>query len=337
MKKSIINILLLFAIAFIFILEIGFGNAGNAWQELGLFFEGKLDEQNQWYTILLHLRIPRALTALFVGSSLALGGLLMQTLFRNPLAGPSILGVSSGASLGVALFTLATGSYVFSGLGERTVIFVSALAGSLVVLFIILGIAKYVKHTVTLLIVGLMISYITSAIVSVLQYQASESSLKAFVVWGMGSFANTDWNILWFLIGVLLISIILVLSIFKHLNILLLGENYAQSMGVNYNRVKLIIIIVSGLVVSVSTAFCGPIAFLGLAVPHLARSIHNTSDHRLILPTTILLGGALGLLADLVSRMPWTTGGLPLNTVMAMIGAPIVIVYILKNSRRGVL
>ena len=335
MKKTSLFIVFIVGILLFFILEISFGNAAISWRDIRSFFTGNLDSSNQSYTIIYQLRFPRALTALLVGSSLATAGLLMQTFFRNPLAGPSILGISSGSSLGVAVVTLASGSVMFSSLGERMTIFLAALFGALVVLVIIIGVSKFIKQSVTLLIVGLMISYLTSALVSVLQFNATESSVKAFVVWGMGNFSNADWGIWWFILISFLLSLILLFFIFKDLNVLLLGDRYAKSMGVNTKRVKLVIILIAGIIVAVSTAFCGPIAFIGLAVPHLARGIFKTGDHRITVPATILLGGFLGLAADFVSRMPWTEGGLPLNTVTAMIGAPVVIVYILKNSKRG--
>ncbi len=331
MRKSLFYIVVICGIISLFLLEITFGNALVSWQDLADFFSRKLTNGSPSFQIIYHLRFPRAMTAFFVGSSLALAGLLMQTFFRNPLAGPSILGISSGASLGVAVATLITGNSAFVGWGERTTVFFAAFVGALGVLVVIIGISRFIKHTVTLLIVGLMISYLTSAVVSVLQFNASESNVKAFVVWGMGTFANADWQIVGFIAIAFLLSLALVAAIFKDLNVLLLGERYAKSMGVDIHKVKFILILVAGIIVAVSTAFCGPIAFVGLAVPHLARGIFQSGDHRVTVPATLFLGGFLGLAADFLSRMPWTEGGLPLNTVMAMVGAPVVIRYILKN------
>lgn len=280
-------------------------------------------------TILIQSRLPRGLAAVGGGAGLALAGLLMQTLFRNPLAGPSVLGITSGASLAVAVLTLGISSAVIS----QFQVVVAAILGSLAILLVILAVAKKFFDVTAVLIVGLMLSFFTSAIVSLLQSFAPASSIKSFVFWGFGSFANlTPGHSLLFLIPV---GIILMLSLFfvKPLNALLLGEMHAASMGIRVKSLRIQIMLATGILTGVITAFCGPVAFIGLASPHVARFIFRSVNHRIVLPSSILLGAVLALACDVIARLPGSDQALPLNTVCAFMGAPVVI-YLIVSGRK---
>lgn len=290
-------------------------------------FSGDLSGVEQ--TILLESRLPRGLAALAGGAGLALAGLLMQTLFRNPLAGPSVLGITSGASLAVALLTLGSSGMVVA----RYEIVGAAIAGALAVLAIILTVARKFLDVTSVLIVGLMLSFFTSAVVSLLQSLASESAIRHFVFWGFGSFANFSLSDGWFFllpIGVIL----LVSAIFvKPLNALLLGEMHATSMGIGVKSLRIQLMVATGILTGIITAFCGPVAFIGLTSPHIARFLFKTVNHRVILPASILIGGALALICDVVARLPGSDHALPLNTVCAFMGAPVVI-YLIVSGRK---
>ena len=281
-------------------------------------------------TILLDSRLPRGLAALGGGAGLALAGLLMQTLFRNPLAGPSVLGITSGASLAVAILTLGISGVVIA----QFQIVIAAILGSLAILLIILAVAKKFFDVTAVLIVGLMLSFFTSAIVSLLQSFASASSIKSYVFWGFGSFANlTLGQSYLFLIPIVLI---LLLSVFfiKPLNALLLGEMHAASMGIRVKSLRIQIMLATGILTGVITAFCGPVAFIGLASPHIARFIFRSVDHRIVLPSSIAVGGVLALVCDIISRLPGSDHALPLNTVCAFMGAPVVIYLIISGRKK---
>ena len=279
--------------------------------------------------ILLHLRLPKMLTAILAGASLSVAGLMMQTLFRNPLAGPYILGVSSGASLGVALVTM-----VSSGLGYRIseigVISGAAIVGSIVVMLLVMLIAKRIRSNVTLLIVGMMVGNIAGALVNMIQNFANPDSLKLFIVWTLGSLSGVSWNDLPTLsIGVLL-AFILVLMLIKPLNGLLLGEDYARGLGINVERTRWMMVLASCLLAGSVTAFCGPIAFIGVAVPHIARGLFATSNHRLTIPASALIGANILLACDILCNL--STYALPISTMSALFGAPIILWIILKKK-----
>lgn len=280
--------------------------------------------------ILIESRLPRSLAALGGGAGLALSGLLMQTLFRNPLAGPSVLGITSGAALAVAILTLGISTAAIA----QYQIVIAAILGSLAVLLVILAVAKKFFDVTSVLIVGLMLSFFTSAIVSALQSFASANSIKSYVFWGFGSFAKIALGEMYlFLIPVL---IILILSFFfiKPLNALLLGEMHAASMGIKVKSLRIQIMLATGILTGVITAFCGPVAFIGLASPHIARFIFKSVNHRIVLPSTILLGGVLALACDIISRLPGSDYALPLNTVCAFMGAPVVIYLIISGRKK---
>jgi len=298
------------------------------------YFMGDL--QGGSYKVLHGVRLPRALTALVFGGALSVAGLLMQTFFRNPLAGPSVLGLTSGSSLGVAIAVMAGSLFELSSMWATQFSYVIfAIAGGLISLFLILLVSTRVKSNVTLLIFGLMFGYIASSAVSVLASFSGEKELKEFVHWGFGSFGKVDsyWMLL-FLAIALFTLIGVAFSLQKKLNAWLLGEVYARSIGVDTKRVRWVILITAGLLTAIVTAFCGPIAFLGLAVPHLAKGWFKSSDHRVLIPGCLLIGISLAIFCDIVAKVPgYSDVSLPLNAVTSAIGAPIVILVLLKNRR----
>lgn len=270
------------------------------------------------------------------GAGLAISGLQMQTVFHNPLAGPSVLGISNGASLGVAFVVLATGSLggvALSSLGAvgNAAISLAAIIGSLSVMALIVWVSQRVSGNATLLIIGVMIGYVATAIIGVLKYFSNEEDIRAYVVWGLGSFSRVSGNQMGLFVIMMLILIPLSMLTIKTLNILLLGEQYARNLGLNIKRARLTVIGCSGVLVAIVTAYCGPIMFLGLAVPHLCRAIWRTSDHRILMPATMLTGIALALACNLIARMPGFEGALPINSVTALIGAPVVAMVLFRR------
>ena len=298
----------------------------------------KDSEDKTLNVIIFDYRLPQALTALLAGAALAVAGLLMQTLFRNPLADPSMLGISSGASLGVGVVILLTGAIsgaAVSSFGWWSTIGVSlaAFIGAVLVLFVMLAFSARMKNMTTLIIIGLMIAYLAGSITDILKFFSLKEDIHAFVIWGMGSFSGVGNSKM----AIFSISIIigLVASFFlsKNLNILLLGEMYAENLGLNIRNNSVVIILVSGYLTAIVTAYCGPIAFVGLAMPHIARFLFKSSDHRLLIPATMLIGMDMALLCNLIARMPGFDGNLPINAVTAFIGAPVVISVIMKSRK----
>lgn len=290
-----------------------------------------------WSTIVMDYRLPKALTALLAGAALSVSGLSMQTLFRNPLADPYVFGISAGASLGAALVLLAAGgagaALMFGlGLAGDAAVIAAAAAGAAAVMGIVLLASRWVRGTVTLLIIGIMVGYVASALVSILAHAAVPERLQAFINWTAGSFTAVSWGQMGVYAAVLAAGFALMALVTKPLNALLLGDGYAVSMGVSLRRARVGIIAATALLAGGVTAFCGPIAFLGLAAPHLCRALLRTSDHRLLLPASALLGGALALFADVVAQSPGTTSVLPLNAVLALIGAPVAIWVIVRRG-----
>ena len=295
-------------------------------------------DQSAWTNIILKFRLPKTLTALLAGMALGVSGLLMQTYFRNPLAEPFVLGVSSGASLGVALVVLSTaagGSAMLAGLGLAGDLLLSAAAGlgAAVTMGLVLLVALRVRSNLTLLIMGLMFGYMVAAIVSLLLYFARPERIQAYINWTFGSFSGVTAAQLPILAGIVLSGLLLAATMVKPLNALLLGEDYARSMGMNLNRTRLGIVLATALLVSAVTAFCGPIAFIGIAAPHLCRGILRSSNHRLLLPATCLVGAIVAIGASIIAEMPGRNLVLPLNVITALLGAPIVMLVILRQSR----
>lgn len=299
---------------------------------------GGQPERATWARIILMIRLPNALTATLAGAALAVSGLMMQTFFRNPLAGPFVIGISSGASLGVALVVLTGGATLLAtaGLGGTIGVALAASVGAGLVMVIVLIVARRVESSMTLLIIGVMIGFATSAFVSILMYFSRPEQITTYIRWGFGSFGGVSWQTMPVFAVVIVSGIVLAMGTGKSLNALLLGENYATSMGLNVTRARLVIIVSSALLAGAVTAFCGPIGFIGLAVPHLCRGLFRTSDHRVLLPTCVLMGGLVALIADMVAAMPGNMEfSLPLNAITALLGAPVVIWVILRGGNMG--
>jgi iron complex transport system permease protein len=299
---------------------------------------GSASQQETWQHIIQNYRLPKAITAILVGSGLGISGLLMQTLFRNPLAGPFVLGISSGASLGVALVVL--GSSIFGGvfmslLISKWSIVIAASLGSFLVLLAVLMVSIKVRDTMAILIIGLMFASITSAIVSVLSYFGSAQQLQQYIFWGFGSLGNLSWDELLIFFIIYSLGLIISLASIKSLNTLLLGENYAKSLGLNIKKSRLAIIISTSLLAGTITAFTGPIAFIGLAIPHLTRQVFNTSNHKILLPAVFLLGAIVMLVCDSIAQVPNSDYTLPINAITSLIGAPVVI-WLLVRKRKMV-
>ncbi|MDT3367701.1 MAG: iron ABC transporter permease [Bacteroidota bacterium] len=292
--------------------------------------------KESWRQILLNSRLPQAVTALLTGASLAVSGLLLQTLFKNPLAGPSILGISDGANLGVAAVMLYFGgtlnmvnSLPMSG---YLAIVVAAFAGACLILGIIIFFSTKVKSNVMLLIIGIMVGYMASSLISILNYYASTDKVHAFVMWGMGDFSGVSSQQLPFFTTCSLVGLLLSILLIKPLNALLLGEMYAANLGIKVKRTRVLILLCTGILTATATAFCGPISFIGLAVPHIARLLLGSSNHKLLLPVTLLTGSCVALLCNIVMVLPGGNGILPLNAVTPLIGAP-VIIYVIMNRK----
>ena len=332
-------ILLVGGIVLLFLLNLALGSVSIPLNSIiKICLEGDASEPI-WFNIVTKSRIPQSLTAMIAGAGLSVSGLLMQTVFRNPLAGPSVLGISSGASLGVALIVLLSGSLggvALSSLGilGEVAVTLGAILGSFTIMILIAYVSQRVKGNVTLLIIGVMIGYVVNAVIGVLKYFSVEEDIKAYVFWGLGSFSRISPSQVPLFVVLILVLLLLSFLLIKTLNLMLLGESYARSLGLNIKRARLLVITTSGALVALVTAFCGPIIFLGLAVPHLCRSLFQTSDHRILIPTSILLGSAIALLCNLTARLPGFEGALPINSVTALIGAPVVI-SVLFSKHRG--
>ncbi len=319
----------------LFTLNISLGSVSIPFDQLfSAIFMGET-EKSSWLHIIWQFRLPKACTAILVGAGLSISGLQMQTLFRNPLAGPYVLGISSGASLGVALVVLASHSvgFFFQGLGPGSwLIVLASSTGSFLVLLAVVALSVKIKDSVSLLIIGLMFGSVTGAVVSVLQFFSEAKQLQLYLVWTFGSLGGLDWSELLILTLVLLVGLSITLFLIKPLNTLLLSENYAQSMGVNIKKTRLLIVVSTSLLAGSITAFCGPIAFVGLAVPHLTRLLFNTSDHKILVPAVTLSGIIVMLLCDIVSQLPGSQYVLPINAITSLIGAPVVIWLILSKG-----
>jgi len=328
--KSFYKFILLFVglLAF-FVLNLFLGTVKIPVDAILCILMGDESQPEIWRNIILSSRVPQALTATVAGAGLAISGLQMQTVFRNPLAGPSVLGISNGASLGVAFVVLMSGSLggvALSRLGYLgdVAMSLSAIIGALAVLALILYVSQKVKGNVTLLIIGVMIGYLATAIIGVLKFFSAEEDVKAYVVWGLGSFARVSGDQMMLFVGLMTGLLPLSMLLCKTMNLLLLGDYYASNLGLNLKRARLLTISCSGILVAIVTAYCGPIMFIGLAVPHLCRALFQTSDHRILMPATMLTGACLALVCNLVARMPGFEGALPVNSVTALIGAPII-------------
>lgn len=330
--------LLVTGVCVLFLLNLALGSVDIPLDEIVQILIGGEASREAWQKIVVNIRIPRAVTAIFAGSALSLGGLQMQTLFRNPLAGPSVLGITAGASLGVAIVMLAAGTITsifaiqqLSTLGSWLIIGAASI-GSAAVLLLILLISIKVRDNVTLLIIGLMIGNITIALVSIWQYFSQPEQIRDYLIWTFGSLGGVPLSQLWILGLVVLVGSFIALALSKSLNGLLLGENYARSMGLSVTGARIWIIVSTSLLAGGITAFCGPIGFVGIAVPHLTRSLLGTNDHKVLLPGTLLMGAMLLLACDIVAQVPGSTTTLPISAVTSMIGSPVVIWVIIQRK-----
>ena len=337
--KLAIGLGLMGVLVFIFLVKLAFGSVAIPITEVIKVLLGGEASKAVWQTIIIDYRLPQAITAVLAGAALGVSGLLMQTLFRNPLADPFILGISSGASLGVAVVVLTFGSVTTTFLTGLSILGDLGLAaaasmGAGIVMIIVLIVARRVANGMTLLILGLLFSYMTGSVVSLLLYFSIPERIQAYISWTFGSYSGVTWNQLLIMLPIVALGLVAALVMSKPLNGLLLGEEYAWSMGINIKRLRFGVILTTSILAGTVTAFCGPIGFIGIAVPHLCRHMFNTSDHRLLIPVTILTGAAISVAASIIASMPGSNIVLPINAVTAFIGAPVVIWVIL--SRRNI-
>ena len=291
-----------------------------------------------WRVVVLETRLPQALTALLAGAAISVAGLLLQTLFRNPLAGPEVLGVNSGAGLGVAVVMLLSGSAIAAGelaLGGCFAVLAGAFAGALLIMFIILLLAAALRNNLYLLIAGVAVSYIASSAITLLNYFATSEGVHSYMVWGMGSFGGVPISQMSFFAPLVLFLLFVSLLMAKPLNAMMLGDAYAGNLGVNVKAVRALSLCVAGMLAAVVTAFCGPVSFIGLAVPHLARLLLKSNNHRVLLPSTMLIGGAVALLCNIACQLPGESGLLPLGAITPLVGAPVIIYVVLKSRVIG--
>ena len=332
-------LLIMASIFLFFFLNLVLGSVSIPLRAVWNILWGTGNESVIWQNIIWKSRVPQALTALVAGAGLSVSGLQMQTVFRNPLAGPSVLGISSGASMGVAFVVLLSGSLggvALSKLGfmGEIALTIAAIAGSLSIMALIVFVSQKVRGNVTLLIIGVMIGYIANAVIGVLKFFSVEEDIRAYVIWGLGSFARVSGDQMTLFICIMVVLLPLSFLLVKTLNLLLLGDAYARNLGLNIKRARLLVITCSGVLVAIVTAYCGPIIFLGLAVPHLCRGMFRTSDQRILMPASLLAGASLALVCNLIARMPGFEGALPVNSVTALVGAPVVM-SVLFNKRRN--
>lgn len=325
-------LLLLLFVASLFIGSVNIP-LGDVWEILLDSYDGK----ESWRFIIMESRLPQALTAILCGSSLAVCGLMLQTAFDNPLAGPSILGINSGASLGVAIVMLATGGTITAGtftLSGFLSVIVGAFIGSMAVMALILFFSTIVRNNLTLLIIGIMVGYVTSSAISLLNFFSTAEGVHSYVIWGMGNFSGVSTGQMPWFAGLCIIGLIIALLLIKPLNALLLGDKYAENLGISIKTTRNLLLLATGILTSVTTAFCGPIAFIGLAVPHIARIILSTNNHNSLMPVTILVGGIVALLCNILCSLPGEQGIIPLNAITPILGAPIIIFVIIRGIRR---
>ncbi len=324
------------ALVLCFVLNICLGSVIIPFKAVISSLLGYKVEQQTWVTIVNQYRLPKAITAIIVGSGLGVSGLMMQTLFKNPLAGPFVLGITSGASLGVAIVIMGASLIggIFTGLiTSKWTIIIAASLGSFLVLLAVLLVAKKVQDTMAILIIGLMFGSISAAVVSVLSYFSPAEQLQQYFFWGLGSLGNLNWTELFILFIIYSVGIALSILSIKALNCFLLGENYAKSLGINVKQSRFIIIIATSILAGTITAFTGPIAFIGLAIPHITRQVFGSSNHKILLPAVLLFGAIIMLICDSIAQLPTSNYTLPINAITALVGSPIVIWLLLKKQK----
>jgi len=335
MKRNVSIILLLVAgIIMLFAMNLIVGSVRIPLADVYDILFDKFEGKESWKYIVMENRLPQALTAMLCGASLAVCGLMLQTAFRNPLAGPDVFGISSGAGLGVAIVMLFLGGSVSTTLFTVSgflAILTSAFIGAIVVTMLILFLSTMVRNSVLLLIVGLMVGYVSSSAVALLNFFASEEGVKSYMVWGMGNFGGVSMDHMLLFALLCLVGIIASIFLIKPLNIMLLGTQYAESLGINIRQIRNLLLVTVGLLTAVTTAFCGPISFIGLAIPHISRLLFRTDNHQILLPGTVLTGAVIALFCNLVCYLPGELGIIPLNAVTPLIGAPVIIYVIIKR------
>lgn len=335
MKRNVCIILLLAAgIIVLFAMNLIVGSVRIPLADVCDILFDKFNGKESWKYIVMENRLPQALTAMLCGASLAVCGLMLQTAFRNPLAGPDVFGISSGAGLGVAIVMLFLGGSVSTTLFTVSgflAILTSAFIGAIVVTMLILFLSTMVRNSVLLLIVGLMVGYVSSSAVALLNFFASEEGVKSYMVWGMGNFGGVSMDHMLLFALLCLVGIIASIFLIKPLNIMLLGTQYAESLGINIRQIRNLLLVTVGLLTAVTTAFCGPISFIGLAIPHISRLLFRTDNHQILLPGTVLTGAVIALFCNLVCYLPGELGIIPLNAVTPLIGAPVIIYVIIKR------
>jgi len=328
-------ILLALLLVLLFVASLLLGSVSlQAKEVLGVLFGQEADPQTR--ILVTHFRLPKAITALIVGAALSASGLQMQTLFRNPLAGPYVLGISSGASLGVSLFLLGApllGVSVASETLRNIGVVGSAWVGAALILAVIMAVSVRLKDIMAILILGMMFGSAASAIVQILQYLSPDSALKSFVVWTMGSLSGVSLQQLGIMSGIVVAGLALSIYLIKPLNLLLLGENYARTMGLNIRWIRFLLFASTTLLAGTVTAFCGPIGFIGIAVPHVARMLTGNADHRILMPASMLMGSVTMLLCDIIAQLPGHEMVLPVNTITALLGIPIIVLVIVRNRK----
>lgn len=325
------------AIIILFVLNLVLGAVKIPLPDIINIILGKNTGHESWKYIILNTRLPQAITATLCGSALAVSGLLLQTAFRNPLAGPSIFGINSGAGLGVAIIMLLSGGSLTAGsvsISGFLAIITAAFGGAAIVMAILLLFSSFVKNDVMLLIIGIMIGYISSSAISLLNFFATKEGVHSYMIWGLGNFGGVSMSQIPLFSILTATGLLCSLLLIKPLNAVLLGEQYAENLGVNTLRLRNKLLIVTGLLAAMTTAFCGPISFIGLAVPHIARIALNTDNHRQLIPGTILSGAATALLCNIICLLPGENGIIPLNAVTPMMGAPVIIYVIMKGKKK---
>jgi iron complex transport system permease protein len=332
------TVIVLIASVFLFFgLDLFFGSVQIPFKSILTILIGETAEKESWRIIILESRLPKAIAAILCGSALSVCGLQMQTLFRNPLAGPYILGISSGAGLGVAIFIMGLSFLGFSnsglGLTANSGIIIASILGSFGVLAILLSIINKLKDIMTVLILGIMIGSVITAIIGIIQYFSHDAQLKSFIMWTMGNLSSITNSQIMLLAPIVIVGLILSFAASKNLNAYLFGEDHAKSLGVNIKNSRIVIILITSILTGSITAYCGPIGFVGIVIPHLARMISNSSDHRILTPLSILLGINVLLIADIISQLPGLEQSLPLNSITSIIGVPFIIWIILKNKK----
>lgn len=338
MRHGLLILLLSLLVAVLALCNVWFGSlsipATAVWQ---ILCGGQVEGHHAWTFIIMESRVPQAITALLCGASLSACGLLLQTAFRNPLAGPSILGIDAGASLGVAVVMLLLGGTVTLGYlstGGYLLVIMAAMAGALLVMALLLTLSQILRNALTLLIAGVVISYVTGSIIQLLSYLGTEEGVHHYVLWGMGNFGSVSTDRLPVFCALVLSGLAGAVLLVKPLNAMLLGERYAQNLGVNVRRVRQALLLVTGLLTATTTAFCGPVSFLGLAVPHIARMLLRTSTHRILLPASMLVGAALTLGCNLLCTLPGSGTLIPINVITPLVGTPVIMYVILGHNRK---